>query len=235
MDKYNRDKSLQGALVGMDAGETRSMLEKELILSQQHLRELPTDSDPLDRAQVKLDIAQSLLGLGRNTQSWNTAREIFDVFIDKEAWQEATEACNIMYQSDQELSIAALGQGVWLAVTYPVEPELTVAMLHHIVTETPDNSDGGAVAAAVAHYIADLRTEGRLREDLMYFTARVLVQVAERHRGITTEDEINLWMEMLQLNDPKELLSRLAKIIDVIVEQNWWINRDALRARLPVN
>ena len=235
MNKFGRDKPLKDALVGMNAGETRSMLENELILSRQHLRELPADSDPFARAKVKLDIAQSLLGLGRHTQSWETARVIFDVFIEKEAWQEAIEACNIMYQSDKELSIAALGQGVWLAVTYPVEPELTVTMLHHIVNETPDNSDGGAVAAALAHYIADLRSTGEAREDLLYFTAQVLAQVAERHRGITTEDEIKLWMEMLQLNDPKELLSRLAKIIDVIVENNWWIDRDALRARLPVN
>ncbi len=235
MNKYGRDKTLKDSLIGMDAGETRSLLENELVLSRQHLRELPPDSDSLDRAKVKLDIARSLLGLGRHTQSWDTAREIFDVFIEKEAWQEAIEACNIMYQSDQQLSIAALGQGVWLAVTYPVEPELTVTMLHHIVNETPDNSDGGAVAAAVAHYIADLRNQGDAREDLMYFTAQVLAQVAERHRGITTEDEIKLWMELLQLNDPKALLSRLAKIIDVIVENNWWIDRSALRSRLPVN
>jgi len=29
-------------------------------------------------------------------------------------------------------------------------------------------------------------------------------------------------------------LPRLGMVIDVIVQDNWWIDRDALRARLPV-
>ena len=69
----------------------------------------------------------------------------------------------------------------------------------------------------------------------MFVTAQKLAEVAKRHRGIDDEASINLWMEILQLNDPAELLSRLAKIIDIMVEQHWWIDRDALRARLPVN
>ena len=42
-------------------------------------------------------------------------------------------ACDILFQADQESSLAALGQGLWMAVTYPIDPELTVA------TETPQH------------------------------------------------------------------------------------------------
>jgi hypothetical protein len=151
------------------------------------------------------------------------------------AWEQAAEACDVMYLADQPQSLAALGNGVWLAVTYPVSAQLTVTLLHHIVDETPDHSDGGAVAAVAAHYIADLRTTGQEHEDLCFLTAQVIAQVAKRHRGIDDEEGINIWLEMLQLNDPGELLPRLARILDVIVEDRWWIDRDALRASLPVN
>ena len=235
MIEIGSEKPLNDAITGLDAGESRAMLEKELILHRQHLRALSHQCDPLDRARVQLKLAYTLLGLGRLKESWDLAREIFDVFAQGETWQEAVEACEIMYQTDRDLSIAALGQGVWLAVTYPVEPQLTVNMLHHIVDETPDDSDGGPVAAAMAHYIADFRGEEMQREKLLFWTAQILAQVAKRHRGIDDEEGINIWLEMLQLNDPDKLLPRLAKIIDVMVGNDWWIDRDALREKLPVS
>lgn len=235
MTKIGHHNPLQDAITGMDAGESRTMLEKELRLHRQHLRELPDKCSPLDRARLKLNIADVLLGLGQMVEADEIAKDIFSVFTESEAWQEAVEACNIMYQSDQDHSIVALGHGVWLAVTYPVKPQLTVDMLHHIVDETPDNSDGGAVAAAMAHYIADLRSKGKERERLIFATAQILAQVAKRHRGISDEEAIHIWMEVLQLNDINELLPRLAKVIDIMVGDRWWIDRDSLRAKLPVN
>src|SRR5574340_854440 len=71
----------------------------------------------------------------------------------------AVEACDVLYQAKQKDSIAALGMGIWLAVTFPVDPELTVAMLIHVVDETPNDSDGAAVAAITARYVVDLRAD----------------------------------------------------------------------------
>jgi len=48
------------------------------------------------------------------------AREAFSVFIDYGHWQDAVEAADILYQSDQPDSIAALGQGIWLVVTVKI-------------------------------------------------------------------------------------------------------------------
>jgi hypothetical protein len=109
-------------------------------------------------------------------------------------------------------------------------------MLQHIVDETPDTSDGAAVAAMAAHYIAGLRTEGEERDSLTFFTNQLVASVAKRHRGIENDpDMIKMWIEILELNDVKELLSRLSLMLDTITGDNWWVDRDALRARLPVN
>ena len=235
MVKIGHQTPLKDVVTGMDAGESRTMLEKELRLHRQHLRELSDECNPLDRARLRLSIAETLLGLGQVAECYEIARDVFSVFVEYEAWQEAVEACEITYQCDQELSIVALGHGVWLAVTFPTKPQLTIDMLHHIVDETPDNSDGGAVAAAMAHYIADLRCQGKERERLMFATAQILAQVAKRHRGISDEIDIHIWMEVLQLDDFIELLAKLGKMVDIMVGDQWWIDRDALRARLPVN
>ena len=139
-----------------------------------------------------------------------------------------------MFLSDQPESLAALGQGIWLAVTFPVDPELTVAMLQHVVDETPPDSDGAAVAATVAHYIVDLRAEGRVREDLMFYTNQLLATVARRHSEVKDQGAFSQWFKKLELEDPAKFLPRLRNVVDVLVQDEWWIDRDAIRAKLPV-
>ena len=194
------------------------------------------DCPPVERARVQLDIAETQLALLNKKEAWDTARTLFDVFIEQQAWQDAIETCDVLFQCEQAESLAALGNGVWLSVTYPVPAQLTVAMLQHIVDETPDDSDGAAVAAMAANYIADIRTEGKEHESLTVFTRQMLAGVAKRHRGIDNDPEmINTWIEILELNDVEALLSRLAAMLDSIVVDNWCVDRVALRAQLPGN
>ena len=235
-DDISPEKLVAGDKSGIDLSESRPSLEALLKEHQQHLAALPADAKPVDRARVQLDIAETLLALQRKEESWKVGREVFDTCAAAEAWQDAIEACDILFQCEQEESLAALGNGVWLSITFPVPAQLTVAMLQHIVDETPDDSDGAAVAAMAANYIAELRSEGKDQESLTFFTRQILAGVAKRHRGIEDDPEmIKMWIEILGLNDVQELLSRLAAMLDAIVGDNWWVDRDELRARLPVN
>lgn len=235
-DDISPEKLVAGDKSGIDLAESRPSLVAQLKEHEQHLATLPDDCDPIDRARVQLDIAETLLALQRKQQSWEIARDVFDTCATAESWQDAIEACDILFQCEQPESLAALANGVWLSITYPVPAQLTVAMLQHIVDETPDDSDGAAVAAMAANYIAELRTEGEDKENLTFFTRQILAGVAKRHRGIEDDpDMIKMWIEILGLNDVQELLSRLSAMLDTIVDDNWWVDREALRARLPVN
>ena len=235
-DKRSPDQMVLGDKRGIDLSESRPSLQTQLKEQERHLQALPADCSPLERARVRLDIAETLLALQKKRESWDTARELFDIFAAEEAWQDAVETCDVLFQCEQPESLTALGNGIWLAITYPVPAQLSVAMLQHVIDETPDTSDGAAVAAMTAHYIADLRTEGEEHESLTFFTKQMVAGVARRHRGIEDDPEmIRTWIEILELNDVKELLARLALMLDTIVGENWWIDRDALRARLPVN
>ena len=234
-DKPSPEQMVIGDKSGIDLSESRPSLQALLNEHEAHLQALPDDASPTDRARVQLDIAETLLALQRKDQAWLAGREVFDIFVAEQAWQDAVETCDVLFQCEQTESLAALGNGVWLAITYPVPAPLSVAMLQHIVDETPDDSDGAAVAAMAANYIAEIRTEGKEQESLTFFTKQILAGVAKRHRGIEEPEMINTWIEILELNDIKELLSRLATMLDAIVGDNWWIDRDTLRASLPVN
>jgi hypothetical protein len=235
MKYISPEQMVVGDKSGIDLSESRPSLQAQLQEYAAQLQALPADCPPVERARVQLDIAETLLGLLKKKEAWDVGREIFDVFVEQQAWQDAIETCDVLFQSEQPESLTALGNGVWLAITYPVPAQLTIAMLQHIVDETPDDSDGAAVAAMAANYIADIRTAGEEHESLTFFTKQILAGVAKRHRGIEDPEMINTWIEILELNDIKELLSRLATMLDAIVGDNWWIDRNALRASLPVD
>lgn len=185
-------------------------------------------------ADVKLQIARTLVGLRRGTEAWPLGREALHVFIDHEDYESAADTCDVLFQAEQPQSLCALGQGIWLAVTYPIDPELSVELLTRIVDETPDDADGAAVAATTALFLADLRASGKLRENLMFFASQYLGRVARRHSGVDSPEDFALWVERLELNDPDKFLVRLRNVVDVLVQDDWWFDRDALRARLPV-
>jgi hypothetical protein len=236
MKEPSPEQMVVGDKSGIDLSESRPSLQAQLREHEARLKALQDDCPPMERARVQLDIAETRLALLNKKEAWDTARELFDVFVEQQAWQDAIETCDVLFQSEQPESLTALGNGVWLSITYPVPAQLTIAMLQHIIDETPDDSDGAAVAAMAANYIADMRTEGEEKESLTFFTRQILAGVARRHRGIEDDPEmIKMWIEILELNDVQELFSRLAAMLDIIVDGKWWIDRDALRARLPAN
>jgi hypothetical protein len=214
VETFMNDNQSDPNLLGSATGADTMALEQQLALYQQHLAELPATASDTDRARVLLDIAETQLALERKEDAWHTVRPALDVFLQHEYWQEAVEACNVLFQTDQPAALSALGQGVWLAVTFPIQPDTTIAMLQHIVDETPEDSDGAAVAAITAHYIADIRSSDEQHQSLTFLTQNILGQVA---------------------NQPEEFLPRLAKVIDIMVQDDWWFDREALRKKLPVN
>ena len=64
---------------------------------------------------------------------------------------------------------------------------------------------------------------------------QILAKVAKRQRNIEDEESIKIWIEILELNDTDKLFSRLAKVIEIMVGDTWWFDRDQLRMKLPVN
>jgi hypothetical protein len=155
--------------------------------------------------------------------------------LANEDFESAADACDVLFQAEQPESLCALGQGIWLAVTYPVDPELTVELLTHVVDETPDDADGAAVAATTALFIADMRAEGSQRENLMFFATQLLGDVARRHSGVDSQEAFDAWMERLELTEPEKFLVRLRNVVDVLVQDDWWFDREALQEKLPVN
>jgi hypothetical protein len=211
-------------------------LESHLLaLEEQYATLTRIGADSAKLADLKLQQARTLVGLDRGQEAWPLAREAFDAFIEAEAFESAADCCDVLFRSEQSQSLSALGQGIWLAVTYPIDVELSIELLSHVVEETPDDADGAAVAATTALFLADVRAEGTQRDNLTFFTSQLLADVARRHSGIESQDSFDLWRDRLELREPEKFLVRLRNVVDVLVQDDWWFDREALQGRLPVN
>ncbi|EXJ14771.1 hypothetical protein [Imhoffiella purpurea] len=220
----------------MNPGIEAAALESHLQVLVEHLHELERSDGSAQRiADLRLQIARTLVGLERGDEAWPIGRAAFDHFMAFDQFELAADACDVLFQANQPDSLIALGQGIWLSVTCPIDPELTIELLSHVIDETPDDSDGAAVAAATALFLADVRSHDRQREDLVFFTTQLLGTVARRHDGIETPAQMDAWMDRLELKEPEKFLVRLRNVVDVLVQDDWWFDRDALQARLPFN
>lgn len=209
-------------------------LEGRLVELRQQLERLPENAAPGERAGLQLEMARALQILERGQEAWPLAITAFGIFSDMGDWENAADCCDIAYQCDQPDSLIALGHGIWIGVTFPIDPEISVHLLSHVVDDTPDDSDGAAVAAATACFLSDVRMqEGPDKERLSFFSQQLLGSVARRHSEIESQEQFDLWIERLELNDPDKFLVRLRNVVDVLVQDQWWIDRDAIQEQLP--
>jgi len=222
---------VKDAAEGLTA-EEQAALKTQLLEKLQQLDALAA-ADDIHRARLQMDIAEILNALERKQEAWGIAREAFTLAMQQESWQDAVEACNVLYQTAQEDSLAALGMGIWLSITFPVDPELTVAMLVHAIDDMPYNSDGAAAAAITARYVIDLRTDDDKYESQSFFADNLISMVAKRHSQVQDQIGMDNWLDRLELRDPQIFLPRMAQVVDAIVGDKWWFDRDILRSRLP--
>jgi len=234
--KYIReDPSVGNADDSSDARESTAKLEALVARLRGELDELSRGAAPLRRADLLLQLGRALVRLEKGEDAWAAAREAFDLYLAEQAWEGAAQCCDVLFLAEQPESLAALGQGIWLAVTYPVDPELSVALLHRVVEETPPDADGAAVAAIAAYYIVDLRAQEPQREHLALYANQVLATVARRHSGVDGQEAFNRWIQDMELADPAKFLPRLRNVVDVLVQDDWWFDREKLQAALPAH
>ncbi len=232
--KYIKDDALMDADSAEDAQQPVALYEARIIELQQKIASMPAGYDPLEKADMQVAMAALHNEINEHIDAYNIARDAFDAFVEANAWEGAVQACNAMFHADQPESLAALGQGIWLAVTFPnIDPELTVAMLQNVIDETPDDSDGAALAAAVARFIVDVRCKDKLHQSLSFFTNQMMGTVARRHADVESQDQFKLWIERMELDNPDVFLPRMRSVINLLVGPDWWIDTDEIQARIP--
>jgi len=216
-----------------DAKESQEFLHQKVSELGAKLSNYSTNDTSIECADALVELANAELGIASMENVWSHAKRAFDIYLKQEAWEQAVECCDLLYQTELPSAISALGHGVWLAVTFPISVQHSINMLNYIINETPDNADGAALAAIVAHFIVDMRCEGEEKENLRFITMNMIAKVAKRHSNVETQTGLDVWMEKLELLDPEVFLPRFSLVVGAIAGETWWYDRDELRAKIP--
>lgn len=222
-----------GSESGEDAVDSTEALEARLIALRERIIAESESSSLMELARLRMDEGELLNALERGDEAWSIVRPIFDLYAENGDWELAAEACDVLSQSGHQDALVALANGIWLAVTFPVDPQVTLSLLQYVIDDTPDDSDGAAVAAAVAKYVIDMRADENNHNDLSFFATQMMGEVARRHSDVKDQEEFDDWSKKLELNEPEKFLVRLRNVIDVMAQDNWWVDRDALRDSIP--
>lgn len=215
-----------------DVYANEEQLKARLEYFENQLASISEDASAEERIKLLLEIGRIQVERYKGADAWEKASQAFDLAHEHQLWELAVEACDVMFLSEGPDALKALGHAIWLSVTFPIDPEITVAMLQHLVEESPEEADTRAVAAAAAHYITTLRC-GK-EDDLTFFALQMLTSVADKHSHISDQSSFDLWRKTLELDNPEIFLKKLSGALDQLVGESWWLDRDKIRASLDV-
>ena len=215
---------------GEDVYANEAQLTARLEYFEEQIAQMNESTPAEERIKALLEIGRIQVERYKGADAWEKAWTAFMLAQDDELWELAVEACDVMFLSEGPDALVALGHALWLGITFPIDPEITVAMLQHLVEESPEEADTRAVAATVAHYVTSMRCGPD--DDLTFFTSQMLASVADKHSHVTDQTTFDMWHRTLQLDKPEVFLPKLSGAVDQLVEDKWWIDRDAIRAKL---
>ncbi|MBT7411612.1 MAG: hypothetical protein HN828_00945, partial [Candidatus Thioglobus sp.] len=219
--KYlNKDQNIFDGDDGEDVYANEEQLKTRLEYFEKQLSELSDDSPVKDRINHLIEIGRIQVERYKGNDAWEKAFTAFDLAQENELWELAVEACDVMFLSEGPEALKALGHALWLGITFPIDAEITVAMLQHLVEESPKESDTRAIASAAAHYITSIRC-GK-DDDLTFFASQMIASVADDHSHVSDQSTFDLWRKTLQLDKPEVFLKKLSGAIDQLVGDKWW-------------
>ena len=59
-----------GPIKAIEQSESVKEIQQALIKARKHLKSIPDDGNPIDRARALLDVAEPQLGLAQNRDAW---------------------------------------------------------------------------------------------------------------------------------------------------------------------
>ena len=228
--KYlNQDQDLFDADGSEDLHASSKQLESRLKFFEDKLGNT-TEDQFQQKIDTLIEIAHIQVERYEGAIAWEVAMRAFDLAVKNKLWESAAIACDKMFQSEGPDALKALGHGIWIGVTFPIDSEVSVALLQHLVDESPKEANTRAIAAASAYYITSMR-DGE-EADITFFAKQLLTSVADGHSHISDQGSFDIWHKALELDNSDIFLPKLSNAVEQLVDGNWWFDKEEMRSNI---
>ena len=163
-------------------------------------------------------------------EEWRLNKAAVARFSRNGHWQETLELLTNLSKKQKTHEIyKALAQRVWVALKCDIAvTDVVLALFHLLNTLGPRHEIAGPVVA-LAHLMAKHRTPDHPDQALAQAQAQQMFSLVLDAAGIEGDEAFGKWVTDNRLDDPNHYVPIVLNGLEIMVGDDWWIDREALQ------
>lgn len=166
-------------------------------------------------------------------EEWNEDRIALDRLSREGNWPEVLTILRRLSTKHKNKEIyKALAQRIWVGLkTEAPAIEVVQSLFHLLNTLGPRHELAGAICA-LAHLIAKHRTPDHEDHDLAIGQSQQMFSLVCDTFNVIGEEAFQIWVQAKRLDDPDAYIPAILKGLEMMVGDEWWIDREGLQKEL---
>ena len=163
-------------------------------------------------------------------EEWRLNKAAIARYSKSGHWKEVLDLLTLLSKKQKTHEIyKALAQRVWVALksAAPVT-EVVLALYHLLNTLGPRHEIAGPIAA-LAHLMAKHRTPDHPDQALAQAQSQQMFALVLEAIGVVGDENFAQWVAKNHLDDPNHYIPIVLKGLEIMVGDDWWIDREKLQ------
>ncbi|MBF0296330.1 MAG: hypothetical protein HQL96_14165 [Magnetococcales bacterium] len=166
-------------------------------------------------------------------EEWNEDRKSLDQLSRAGEWSEALKILKRLSTKHKNHQIySALAQRIWVALKTDAPAIEVVQGLFHLLNTLGPRHELAPDICALAHLIAKHRTPDHPDRDLAIGQAQQMFSVVCDTLKVIGDEAFRIWVTANRLDQPDFYTAKVLKGLEIMVGDEWWIDREALQRGL---
>ncbi|MEO5345399.1 MAG: hypothetical protein H7834_03350 [Magnetococcus sp. YQC-9] len=166
-------------------------------------------------------------------EEWNEDRIALDQLSREGNWVDVLAILRRLSTKHKNKEIyKALAQRVWVGLKTDAPAIEVVQSLFHLLNTLGPRHDLAPSICALAHLLAKHRTPDHADHDLAIGQSQQMFSLVCDAYNIIGEEPFQIWVQAKGLDDPDSYIPSILKGLEIMVGDEWWIDRDKLQNEL---
>ena len=181
------------------------------------------------------EVAEGTDGTNNRTpdEDWEFSLEKLERFNKSRDWNAALDLLIYLSKKDDHDKLhAAIGQASWLALKLETPIDIVVMSLYNMLLTLGNGHGAAKSVAALANMMTHHRTPDHPDRELAKAQAQQMLHYVSPETGHENQEGFDKWTKENRMDDPDFFVPVVMEVIDGLVRQDWWIDREAIQQEL---
>ncbi len=165
-----------------------------------------------------------------SAEEWRLNKAAIARFSRSGQWQEVLDLLTDLSKKQRNHEIyKALAQRVWVGLKSDAPVTEVVLALYHLLNTLGPRHEVAGPIVALAHLIAKHRTPEHPDRALAQAQSQQMFALVLDTIGIVGDEAFGKWVAHNHLDDPNHYIPVVLNCLEIMVGDDWWIDREALQ------